>query len=261
MSAVLTIHLPAIRRNYAVLRGRAAPGCRMGAVVKANAYGLGAGEVSRALFNEGCRDFFVFSPEEGAALRKVLSDAKIGVLSGFPPGGDGGAYIENALVPALGSPVEIESYKKLGKRMGKKLPAFLNFNIRMNRMGFAAAETEKLLADPAMLTGLEIKGVMSHFACADEAGHPMTETQYEIFSAIARHFPSAEKSLCNSSGIFRDAKYHFDLARPGVALYGVNPAPETKNPMEPVVTLTAPVIRSRLVYKGAAVGYNATYVF
>lgn len=112
-----------------------------------------------------------------------------------------------------------------------------------------------------MLDGINVAGILSHFACADEKDHAMNETQYEVFEKIAKHFPNAEKTLCNSSGIFRNSKYHYDIVRPGMALWGLNPTPEIKNPMQPVASLTAPVVRVRLVYKGATVGYNATYKF
>ena len=157
--------------------------------------------------------------------------------------------------------MEIEAYKKLGAKTGEKLPAYLSFNTRMNRLGLGSVETEKLLGEMSMLDGINVIGILSHFACADEAGNPMNDIQYNLFNDIAKAFPNAQKSLCNSSGIFRDPKYHFDLARSGMALYGLNPTPETTNPMEPVVRLEASVVRVRLVYKDASVGYNATYRF
>lgn len=260
MTAILTISLLSLRRNYRLLKNMANSGARAGAAVKANAYGLGAAEVSKALFAEGCRDFFVFTPEEGIALRRVLSAAAIYVLRGFQ---DDMAeeYPSHDLIPVLGSLSQIDAYKNLAARENKKLPAFLDFNTGMNRMGLQNVEAEKLAADPSLLQGIDVKCIMSHFACADEPGHPMNESQYENFRLIAKNFPLAEKSLANSSGIIRDRKYHFDLLRPGIALYGGNPAPETKNPMEPVVSLYAPVIRTRAVGKGEGVGYNATYVF
>ena len=131
----------------------------------------------------------------------------------------------------------------------------------MNRLGLGSVETDKLLREMEMLDGLDVVGIMSHFACADEKGHPLNDVQYGVFSEIARAFPNAEKSLSNSSAIFRDSRYHFDVARPGMALYGLNPTPEAQNPMQPVVTLKVPIVRTRIVYKDASVGYGATYRF
>jgi alanine racemase len=258
--ALLTINLDAVRRNYLIIQNKVGPGCRAGAVVKANAYGLGAAEISRALYAENCRDFFVSSLEEGVLLRKNLPESRIYVLNGFY-GSGADLYVEHNLTPVLGSFMEIEGYKKLSAKHGRKRDAWLNFNTRMNRLGLGSVETEKLLGEMHMLDGINITGIASHFACADEKDHPLTETQYELFEKIARAFPAAQKSLCNSSGIFRNKKYHYDIVRPGMALYGLNPMPETKNPMHPVVGLTAPVVRVRLVYKDASVGYAASYKF
>ncbi len=255
---ILTIDLGAVIANYNTLKALAAPETRVAAVVKANGYGLGAAEIGQTLAAAGCRDFFVSSLEEGIALRQALKQGRILVLNGFY-GSGADSYLEHSLAPVMGSFMEIEGYKKLGAKHGKKLDAFLSFNIRMNRLGLGAVETKKILEDMSMLDGINIAGVMSHFACSDEAGHPMTEVQYKVFDDIARHFPKAEKSLSNSSGIFRDKKYHYNLLRPGMALYGLNPTPETKNPMRPVVSLELPIARVRLVYAGASVGYGATW--
>ena len=260
MQALLTIDLAAVRNNYRALNGILANGARCGAVVKANAYGLGAAEISTVLFDEGCRDFFVSSLNEGLELRKTLKQGRILILNGFYASG-ADHYVQHDLVPVLGSFMEIEGYRKLAAKHGKKLDAYLSFNIRMNRLGLGKVETEQLLQKMEMLDGINVVGILSHFACADEKGHAMNGTQHEVFEKIAKYFSDAEKSLCNSSGIFRDQKYHYDVVRPGMALWGLNPTPETKNPMQPVVSLQAPVVRVRLVYKGATVGYNATYKF
>jgi alanine racemase len=260
MQAVLTIDLAAVRSNYRLLQGKLAKGARCGAVVKADAYGLGATKIAQTLAAAGCKDFFVSSLNEGLELRKTLKQGRVLVLNGFYTSG-ADHYVEHQLIPLLGSFMEIEGYKKLGEKHGKKLDAYLNFNTRMNRLGLGSVETEKLLQQKNMLDGINVVGIASHFASADEKDSPLNEIQYELFRKIAEHFPDVEKSLTNSSGIFRDSKYHFDLARPGMALWGLNPTPEEKNPMRPVVSLQAPIVRLRLVYKGAGVGYNTTYTF
>lgn len=257
---VLQINLEAVAENYRIIRSKLVPGCEAAAVVKANAYGLGAGPVVAALAVEGCRSFFVASLDEALALRASFPAINIMILNGFYQSG-ADLYEQHNLVPVLGSFMEIEGYGALARHLGKTLPVFLHFNSRMNRLGLGSVEAEELFADMDMLEGLDIQGVMSHFACADEEGHPMNETQFEVFSELAAHFPDVRKSLCNSSGVFRDEKYHFDLVRPGMALYGLNPTPEKENPMRRVVSLEVPVIRTRLVYKDAVVGYGATYRF
>lgn len=256
---ILNIDLGAATQNYRLLQRLAAPQARVGAVIKANGYGLGATALAEALVGAGCCDFFVASVEEGVAVRAALPSGRIYVLNGFYNSA-AGEYATHNLIPLLGSFSEIENYKKLSVKHGKKLEAFLSFNTRLNRLGLGSVETEQLLADKTMLNGIAVTGIMSHFACADEKDHPMNEAQYKIFEGIAAHFPHAEKTLANSSAIFRDKKYHYDLLRPGMAIYGLNPTPETVNPMRSVVSLHVPVIRTRLVYKGASVGYGAAWM-
>lgn len=260
MAGQLIIDLAALRSNYQLLQSKVGPQVRVAGVVKANGYGLGAPEIAGALAKDGCRDFFVSSLEEGLVLRQNLPDAAIYVLNGFYASG-ADLYARHNLIPALGSFMEIEAYKKLAAKEGRALPAYLSFNTRMNRLGLGSVETKKLLADLSMLEGLKIQGILSHFACADENGHPLNDIQFEVFSEIAKAFPGAEKSLCNSSAIFRNDQYHFDLVRPGMALYGLNPTPEKTNPMKKVVSLSVPIVRIRIVYKDACVGYGATYRF
>lgn len=256
---ILKINLEAISTNYARLKQEAGPETKIAAVVKANGYGLGAGKIAEILSKQGCQDFCVFSPEEGQDLRRTVKNSRIFILCGFTDEEEN-VYTENNLIPMIGSFEEIEAYKKLAQKQNRKLTAFLNFSASMNRLGFGADDTTKLLADKNKLDGIEIAGIMTHFACADEAS-PMNESQYEFFKTIAAHFPNAEKSMCNSPGLFRDKKYHYDLARCGMALYGLNPAPEMKNPMQPVVSISLPVISRRAVQKNESVGYGASYIF
>lgn len=253
---ILTIDLDAVVHNYNVLKAQAAPGARVSAVVKANGYGLGSVAIGRVLAAAGCRDFFVFSFEEGMELRAVLKEPRIFILSGFF--GNAEAYAAHNLIPALGSFAEIENYRKLAATLGRKLDACLNFNILMNRLGLNTQETEKLIADKNLLDGLNIIGVLSHFASADEDS-PLNDQQNEIFEKIAKHFSGAEKSLSNSFGTFRNKKYHHNLLRPGMALYGLNPTPETKNPMKGVASLNLPVALLRTIHAGEGVGYGVTW--
>ena len=256
----LTIDCAALRANYRRLKQETGPNVNVGAVVKANAYGLGAVPIVQELIHENCTHFFVANLEEALALRKDYPDITILIFNGFFEDA-ANLYTEHNLIPVIGSFMEIKEYKKLAKQTERKLPAYLNFNTRMNRLGLGSVETRELLDNMDMLDGIDIQCVMSHMACADIKDHPMNDTQYEVFTKIAQHFPNAQKSLCNSSSIFRNTNYHFDIARPGMALYGLNPTPEAQNPMQPVISLKAPIIRTRIVYKGAYTGYGATHQF
>lgn len=256
----LTIDLGALAANYQDLKTRVGYACRVAVVLKANAYGLGARRVSQALYDQGCRDFFVAKPAEALALTHLPADRRIYVLNGFYDSCEE-LYVRHDLTPVLGSFVEIDLYTKLAAKMGHNLPAFLKFNTRMNRLGLGVAEQEKLFADMSRLNGLTIEGIMSHLACADIPDHPMNALQYDLFKNITQRFPGIPCSLANSSGIFLGPQYHFDMVRPGAALYGLNPTLQKENPMRRVVSLDIPVIRCRLVYKDAHIGYGATFRF
>jgi len=252
--AVLTIDLDALAGNYRRLR-REAPGSEVAGVVKADGYGLGALEVAGALEQAGCRRFFVAHLEEGRALGARLPDATIFVLNGLP--GDGEEALRARLIPVLNHPGELARYAALARRLGQRLPAALQIDTGMCRLGFAPAELE--LLDRSQLEPLELVLVMSHLAVAEEPDNPLNQLQRERFEALRRLLPPAPASLANSSGIFLGQACHFDLCRPGVALYGVNPTPGRANPMAPVVTLEAPVLQVHEVRAPGSVGYGATW--
>ena len=260
----LSINLKALAGNYARIQREIGANCIAGAAVKADSYGLGMEPVSQALYSAGCRDFFVATLQEGIKLRAALPDVSIACLNGLAIGQEAD-YAAHNLTPILGSLDEITRWQTLAQEHGKQLPAILHIDTGMNRHGLPDNELSKLYDAPDYLSGLNVTTVMSHFACADELSHPMNHAQYQKFMNAMTHFrvitPRAKFSLCNSSGIFRSADYHLDLVRPGMALYGLNPTPETANPMQAVVSLSVPIIQIKTVEKQSAAGYNATYCF
>ncbi len=253
--ALLTIDLHALTDNYWRLQ-QAAAGSEVAAVVKANGYGLGALEVAGALADAGCRRFFVAHPDEGRALRGRLPEALIHVLNGLPAGTEA-AMAEAGLIPVLNHPGELARWAGQARRSGRRLPAALQIDSGMCRLGFAETELEQLDADA--LPVLDLVLVMSHLACAEEPDNPLNEQQRQRFDRLRRYLPPAPASLANSSGIFLGAAFHYDLCRPGVALYGVNPTPGRATPMAPVITLEAPVLQVHEVRGPGTVGYGATY--
>ena len=253
--AVLTVDLGALADNYRRLQ-RAAADSEVAAVVKANGYGLGALEVAVALSDAGCRSFFVAHPDEGLGLRGRLPAAPIHVLNGLPAGSEA-AMVEAGLIPVLNHPGELARWAGQARRVGRPLPAALQIDTGMCRLGFAGADLERL--DASALAGLELVLVMSHLACAEEPDHPLNEQQRQRFEQLRGRLPATRASLANSSGIFLGRAFHYDLCRPGVALYGVNPTPGRANPTAPVVTLEAPVLQVHEVRAPGTVGYGATY--
>ncbi|MFN8983878.1 MAG: alanine racemase [Alphaproteobacteria bacterium] len=255
-TAVLHIDLAAIAANWRALAARAAPGAVAG-VVKANAYGLGAARVAPALHAGGCRHFFVAHLSEGMALRAALgAGPMIAVLNGFAPGADEDA----GLVPVLNSLGDVLAHAAAGRGTGQAQPALLHLDTGMARLGLDAGEQARLAADHALLAGLDLLYVMSHLACADEADHPLNAEQAARFTRACAVLPRRKRSFANSSGLFLGSDYASDLARPGCALYGINPTPGAPNPMRPVIRLEAPILQIRDIPAGASVGYGASFV-
>lgn len=253
--AVLTVDLDAVVSNYRLLR-RMLDRAACAAVVKADAYGLGAARVSAALEAAGCRSFFVAHLEEGLALRRALSpESRISVLNGLPQGTEA-TFVAAGLIPVLNSREQIAAWRGHAGRLGRRLPSVLQVDSGMARLGLAPSEVRAIAADPSFLEGLSVELVMSHLACADEPGHPANASQLSAFDRLRSLLPAAPASLANSSGIFLGRDFHFDLARPGAALYGINPTPSEPNPMRPVVRLSAPLIQLREVDAGRGIGYG-----
>jgi alanine racemase len=252
---VLTIDLDALAANYRRLV-QEAPGSEMAGVVKANGYGLGAREVAACLRTAGCEKFFVAHPSEGMALREILDDARIYVLHGLADGTE--KDIADAdLIPVLNHPGELTRYAALALTRDKQLPAAVQIDTGMCRLGFSPGEINAV--DHQDFEALDIKLLMSHLVSAEEPDNTLNAQQLARFDQRRSSFDTVPASLANSSGIFLGADFHLDLCRPGVALYGVNPTPDKANPMLPVVTLSAPILQIHEVDQAGTVGYGATY--
>jgi len=263
--ALLTIDLGAIAGNYRLLLDRLA-GVPAAAVVKADAYGLGAERVAPVLARAGCRVFFVAHIDEGARLRHILDGtgvaeharAEIHVLGGLPPGTEN-AFAAARLTPVLNSLGEIAAWKDFCAAIEEPLPCDVHVDTGMGRLGLPPDETKRLAEEPERLAGLDVGNVLSHLACADEPDHPKNAEQLAAFRDIRARIGVGRACLANSSGIFLGSDYHFDMARPGVALYGVGPVPDAPNPMAQVVRLQGKIAQVRDVDTPQTVGYGAIH--
>lgn len=253
--AILRVDLGAIVANWRDLC--AIHGHAVAAVVKADAYGLGAAAVGRALQDAGCTIFFVAHLTEGLALRAALgAGPDIIVLNGFPPSADGDAD----LLPVLNHLGDVAAHAEAGRARGIARPALLHLDTGMSRLGLDAREQAALAKDRAMLEGIALRFVMTHLACADEPAHPLNEAQRARFEADAQRIaPGVPRSFANSSGIFLGPSFRSGLARPGCALYGVNPTPGRINPMRQVVRVEAEILQVREIAAGDTVGYGASW--
>jgi len=237
----LTIDTSAIVSNWRTLAAMT-PGAACSAVLKADAYGLGAPAVIRALAEAGLAEAFVFTASEGQALRRHFG-GRIFVLEGHRPGAD-----LDGLMPCLVSPEQF--FRDRAVRPGQ--PFAVQIDTGMNRLGLSADEwrslrSEILAEGPALL--------MSHLACADEPDHSMTTRQRERFVSMTNG-TGVRRSLAATAGILCGQDYAFDLTRPGIGLYGGMDF----EGMRPVVQLALPVLRVLRVRAGEGVGYGATWI-
>jgi len=257
--AVLTVDLDAIAANYRLLVSRAA-GAVIAGVMKADAYGLGMDRVAPALVRAGCRVFFTAHLDEGVRLRGIVpADCTIHVLHGPPPG-TAADFVAHRLIPVLNDPGQVREWSALCTRLGRRLAAAVQVDSGMSRMGLSPADLAALGDPRDWLAPFEPVLLMSHLACADVPDHPMNARQRECFDAIRAAFPSIRASLANSSAVFLGAHFHYDLVRPGAALYGINPQPGRANPLRQAVSLEARIVQVRTIGAGDAVGYGARYV-
>ena len=256
--AILTIDLDAVADNYRRLCAElGAAACA--AVVKADAYGLGMARVAPALARAGARTFFVAQLEEAIALRAMFPvEVEIYVLNGLGAG-PVAEFQAGRVHPVLNSLGEIDAWAAAARAAGRALPAAVHIDTGISRLGLPDDELAALAADRGRLAGIDLRYLLSHLACADRPEHPLNAEQLRRFRAARARLPDAPASLANSSGIFLGADYHLDLARPGVALYGVNPTPGQPNPMRQVVRLQGKILQVREIDASRTVGYGATH--
>lgn len=255
--AVLEIDLDALRANWAKLNevaGRA----ECAGVVKADAYGLGLEEIASALAREGCKTFFVATIHEGQRVRTIAPGAAIYILDGLLADAEQ-HYAGFDLRPVLSSMPEIRDWAAFCAREGRRRPAAIHVDTGMNRLGLPREDIAALTAPEGPLEHFEVSLIMSHLYNADGGANPDNQRQLHAFRNVLMQLPKAPASLANSAGVFLGPEYHFDLVRPGIALYGGRARDDMPNPMRPVVRLTARILQVRTVAAGDVVGYGGTF--
>jgi alanine racemase len=252
----LTIDLAAIDANWRRLTHEM-PAVECAAVVKANAYGLGLEPVTTTLARCGCKTFFVADIAEARRVRSRAGDAAIYVLNGYTPA-LGDAFIDINARPVINSMTELAEWDTFVAANNWRGGAALHVDTGMHRLGISIDEAVAL----APRTQTENHGIallMSHLACAENPDHPLNASQIHDFREVHMLYSGVPASLANSSGIFLGNTAHFDMARPGAALYGINPTPGRANPMAPVVELTGRILQIRSIARDDTVGYGATW--
>jgi len=262
-SGTIQINLSTIRSNWSRLRDTFS-GDNTGAVIKANAYGLGLPPVAQALYSEGCRDFFVANYEEGLDVQKILpSDIRVYILQGCPEGLEL-TFVDKGLIPILHSYAMCTRWLEANVvNEGGGAISAIKVNTGMNRLGVSPTELEQLCESGLLNETCGVEILFSHLACADEPEHPLNQQQLQQFSTslvtIQKMIPSIRGSFTNSAGVFLGESWHFDLARPGIGLYGVG-LPAINHPLKSAVSLFLKVLQTRYIEEGESIGYGAKFV-
>jgi alanine racemase len=256
-TGTITIDLGQVAANWKALAAKVAP-ARCGAVVKANAYGLGADRVIAALERAGCSSFFVATPGEAEAARRIAPDADIFALDGIV-GNAGAAYARLAVKPVLSSLDDVVAWSAQCRARSEKLPAALHIDTGLHRFGLPVRDVRRLADDPSMMGGARLDLVMSHLASADNPRDPKNRDQLLAFETLTALFPAVPRSLAASDGLMLGSAYHFDLVRPGYALYGGQASQIAPAPVKPAIIVAARILAVSDIAPGETVGYSATW--
>jgi alanine racemase len=275
---VATINLGAVRTNFRTGKAKLGADVTPAAVVKANAYGLGAVKMTEVLIEEGCKDFFVARIIEATDLRKALrakgnpmaDKVAINVLDGLLAGADPQFLIDHQITPVLNSLSQLHEWNEAGKARGMKLPAFLQFDTGMNRAGATDEELKALLADrDNLLSHTDVQCIMTHLAKvgevtprADGTLEPGDATRQQLarFNQICDHFPGVQASIGASTTVFLDKDFHKDMVRMGATFHGQAPFEADANPLEQAMTLKSHIKEVRTVPQGEAIGHGRAFI-
>lgn len=257
LPGLVTVDLHQVAANWRALAAFSSP-AECAAVVKADAYGLGADHVVPALLDAGCRTFFVATPDEAAQVRALTAEAVIYVLDGLT-GGAGPRLADLGVRPALASFDDCLEWAALCETRDRVMAAAIHIDTGLNRLGLSAADVSRLAADASLFNRIGVSLVMSHLACADTPEHPMNAAQLSAFEQLRAALPPAPASLAASDGLMLGADYRFDLVRPGYALYGGQPTKGVAAPVKPAVRVQARVLQVRDIAAGETVGYSALW--
>jgi alanine racemase len=257
MSTLITIGLDALEANYRYCSERIQPST-LAAVVKADAYGLGMRKIAPALHQAGCRQFFTATYREGATLRGLLPEAEVFVFESVTHRSVP-VFLQHGLTPVLITPASSALWATQARALGRPLPAIIHIDTGMTRLGFSEHGLHQLLGQDGTLEWLDIRYVMTHFACADQLESGMTRRQLERFDQLRQMLPRSPTSIGNSAGSLLDPEFPGDMARLGIALYGGNPYSDKSLPLAPVLRVQSRILQVSEISAGTTVGYGATY--
>lgn len=257
--SVAVINLDNVAYNYHKIENELAKGSIVSAVVKGNSYGFGAIPISKRLYKEGCRNFFVATINEGIEIRNTLpyKDARIFVLSGvFEHTED--ILMKYDLIPVLNNWNQTDLWIKRAKALNKKLDVVVHVDTGMSRNGFLEEDETRSCSD--ILNNLNLLFVMSHLACADDVSSEMNARQLDRFKSALKKFGNPKACLSATNGIFLGKDYQFDLVRPGKSIYGFSIREDMIGIVKPVMDIFSRIVQVNHLKKGDTVGYGSTFI-
>lgn len=257
--SVAVINLDNVAYNYHKIEDELAKGSIVSAVVKGNSYGFGAIPISKRLYKEGCRNFFVATINEGIEIRNTLpyKDARIFVLSGvFEHTED--ILMKYDLIPVLNNWNQTDLWIKRAKALNKKLDVVVHVDTGMSRNGFLEEDETRSCSD--ILNNLNLLFVMSHLACADDVSSEMNAKQLDRFKSALKKFGNPKACLSATNGIFLGKDYQFDLVRPGKSIYGFSIREDMIGIVKPVMDIFSRIVQVNHLKKGDTVGYGSTFI-
>ena len=267
----LRIDLNAIIINWRYIDSLSSAATTTAAMVKANGYGLGAKEVATALARAGCTEFFVANLGEAIELRQYLDEGDYQQIHIMSLHGCHMNQLEDyaafQITPVLNDLEQLSRWRLFSqqrrktdsKTRPKRLPAMLHIDTGMTRLGLDADQTDWLTQNKAALDGLDCRYIMSHLSSAEVIGDPTNAKQLAAFNELRSRFPGMPASLANSAGSMLSPDFHFQMTRPGIALYGVHPADLPTDKLVPTVRWQARIIQVRSAKAGDRVGYGGTH--
>ncbi len=260
----VTVDLEAIKHNYRLLK-KAAGNAAFLAMVKADGYGHGMIECSRALQEEGCRQFGVAELREAILLRHAGIQSTIYVMVGIDPM-DAEYICEYNLTPVVYDMVTLEALSQAAQKHNRILPVHLKVDCGMSRLGIQEDQIEAFLQKIESLSGIQLAGIASHFPSADDVASESTANSYRRFQGYlskAGKKTSIIRHIANSGATLYFPETHSDMVRCGISLYGCYPDGEKKRAddgLQPVMSFTTRVVQVKDIPEGTGVSYGSTYV-
>ncbi|NLE95717.1 MAG: alanine racemase [Dehalococcoidia bacterium] len=260
------VDLQAIGHNIAGIRQRIGERRHLMAVVKADGYGHGAVQVSRTALKNGADCLAVAVPEEGLELRNAAIDCPILVFGLIQPS-EAWKPVEAGLEQTVCSVELLEALDQESRNRGVVTPVHVKVDTGMGRIGLAPADVVEFARKVAACANLHLKGLYSHFSCADEKDKSFTHTQMARFQEVRGALAAAGidipvKHIANSAGVLDFPEAHFDLVRPGIMIYGLYPSQDVSHSVElrPAMSFVTRVCHVKRVPAGTPIGYGATFV-